>query len=180
VRDNLSGAESVLLVGVIESSVRDIAVPRRVSLREAFEAHYGPLLKLCMALTGKREVAEDIVQDVFVRAAHKIEGLGQEEVRPYLRQAAVNSWRSRLRRLRLERRYTAGVETGSPPEGVEERDEVWSALMRLPNRQRACLVLRFYEDLPEREIARVLRCSIGTVKSHTSRGLTRMEKELTR
>ena len=164
---------------VIESQVRAGEIPRTEPLREAFEAHYGSLLKLCVALTGKREVAEDIVQDVFVRVAGKVEGLRLDEVLPYLRQVAVNLWRSRLRRVRLERRHAVKVEVPSPHIGVEERDEVWTALMRLPHRQRACLVLRFYEDLPEREVARILRCSIGTVKSHTSRGLKRMEEELT-
>ncbi len=61
--------------------------------------------------------------------------------------------------------------------GMPEVDETWEALRRLPDRQRAAIVLRFYEDLPEAEIARVLGCRPGTVKSLIHRGLARVRKE---
>jgi RNA polymerase sigma factor (sigma-70 family) len=63
-------------------------------------------------------------------------------------------------------------------EFVPERDVVVQALRRLPLRQRAVLVLRFYDDLPEREVANILGLSVGTVKSHTARGLERLRTEL--
>src|SRR5436190_22625346 len=53
----------------------------------------------------------------------------------------------------------------------EERDELWQAVLRLPPRQRACIALRYYEDLPEREVAAILSCSVGTVKKQSSRAL---------
>jgi len=58
-----------------------------------------------------------------------------------------------------------------------DRAVLRSAVLRLPRRQRACVVLRYYEDLPEREVASLLACSIGTVKSQTSRALARLRKE---
>jgi RNA polymerase sigma-70 factor (sigma-E family) len=162
---------------VIESRVPSEAPSRAEPLRAAFEEHYTPLLRLCVALTGKREVAEDIVQDAFVRVSPKIAGLDAPEVGPYLRRVAVNLWKSRLRRLRLERRPRE-VQPQANTSALEDRDEVWRALLLLPPRQRACVVLRYYEDLPERHVAEILRCSVGTVKSQTSRGLTRLRKEL--
>jgi RNA polymerase sigma factor (sigma-70 family) len=66
----------------------------------------------------------------------------------------------------------------SPDLPIEERDAVWQAILRLPARQRACLVLRYYEELTEQETADILRCSVGTVKSQTSRALSRLRREL--
>ena len=63
---------------------------------------------------------------------------------------------------------------------LDDREVLWSALVGLPDRQRACLVLRFYEDLSEREVASLLGCSIGSVKSHTHRGLKRLRKDVER
>jgi RNA polymerase sigma factor (sigma-70 family) len=60
---------------------------------------------------------------------------------------------------------------------VDQRDEVWRALGRLPRRQRAVLVLRFFEDLSEAEIAEVLGCSVGTVKSQASRALAKLRRD---
>ena len=71
------------------------------SLRLAHEAHYRPLLRLCVLGTGRRETAEDLVQEAFVRVAGRLDGLGDEEIRPYLRAAALNLWKKRLRRLAL-------------------------------------------------------------------------------
>ena len=60
----------------------------------------------------------------------------------------------------------------------EERDELWQAVLRLPPRQRACIALRYYEDLPEREVAAILSCSVGTVKKQSSRALAQLRREL--
>jgi len=146
-------------------------------LRLAYEAHYRPLLRLCVLVTGRRETAEDIVQEAFVRVAGRLDGLGDEEIRPYLRAAALNLWKNRLRRLALERRRP--IQPAPRNElAFEEKDEVWAAVRRLPARQRACLVLRYFEDLTERETANLLGCSVGTVKSQTSRAIERLRREL--
>jgi RNA polymerase sigma-70 factor (sigma-E family) len=149
-------------------------------LRMAFEQHHVALLRLCLLLTARREDAEEIVQESFVRAAPKLSGLEETVVGPYLRQTAVNLWRNRLRRMRLELRARSQAPTpAAGAEGsFEERDRMWEVVRRLPPRRRACVVLRYYEDLPEREVAAILGCSVGTVKSQTSRALQALRKEL--
>jgi RNA polymerase sigma-70 factor (sigma-E family) len=151
-------------------------------LRAAFEQHYLPLLRLCVLLSGNLPEAEDTVQEAFVRIAPRIEGLDQEGVGPYLRTTAVNVWKNRRRRRAAEIRARArqGVARPASTASLEEEDEVWTAVVRLPARRRACVVLRYYEDLPEQEVAAILGCSVGTVKSQTSRALTRLREELQR
>jgi RNA polymerase sigma-70 factor (sigma-E family) len=150
-------------------------------MRAAFEQHYVMLLKLCVALSGRREAAEDIVQDAFVTAASQIGQLGSEEVGPYMRRVVVNLWKNRLRRLAVEirqRRGMGAVGRSEPAQSFEDLDEMWRALARLPDRQRACVVLRHYVGLSEREVAEVLGCSLGTVKSQTARALTKLRREI--
>jgi RNA polymerase sigma factor (sigma-70 family) len=91
----------------------------------------------------------------------------------------VNRHRSLLRRLRLEARHAR--QTRVEAAGPGRRDEllaVQAAIRRLPARQRAVLVLRYHEDLPEREVARLLRIPVGTVKSSANRALTRLRRDL--
>lgn len=149
------------------------------ALRAAYEEHYGSLLRLCILLSGNRQVAEDIVQDAFVRVAPKLAEVDPEHTAPYLRKVALNLWKNRLRSLTRERRARdrSVDEPITDSVGHEDRADLWTAVLRLPKRQRACLVLRYYEDLPEREVAALLGCSIGTVKSQTSRALGRLSKE---
>jgi RNA polymerase sigma-70 factor (sigma-E family) len=151
------------------------------ALRMAFEAHYAGVARLCLLLCGSREEAEDLAQEAFVRLAPRLEDLDLEAVGPYVRRIAVNLWKNRLRRLALE--VKGKVRLGSlrrtiDEPGREEHERVWQAVRRLPKGQRACVVLRYYEDLSEAEAAEVLGRSLGTVKSQTSRGLARLRKEL--
>ncbi len=154
----------------------------RDALSLAYENHYVHLVRLCGLLVGSREGAEDIVQEVFVRGASRIADLPPEEVGPYLRTAVANEWKNRRRRMALDRRARARLApTGSDGGRTEpDHNEMWQVVLRLPPKQRACLVLRFYEDLSEKETARVLGVSVGTVKSQTSRALSKMRKELER
>jgi RNA polymerase sigma-70 factor (sigma-E family) len=156
------------------------APPTTDRLRLVFERNGVALLRLCTLLTKRREDAEDLVQDSFIRLAPKLEGLSDEMVWPYLRQIALNLWKNRLRRLALEIRVRAhrSVEPQSAGSTYEERDQVWAAIIELPPRQRACVVLRYYEDLTEREAASLLGCSVGTVKSQTSKALARLGEVL--
>jgi len=94
----------------------------------------------------------------------------------------VNLANSHFRRLRTEREYVQRPRgeqpTPSAPD-VVSRLAMWQALQRLPQRQRAAIVLRYYEDLSEAATADVLRCPVGTVKSLVSRGLVRLRSEVT-
>jgi RNA polymerase sigma-70 factor (sigma-E family) len=154
-------------------------IRRHDRLRIAYERHQVALLRLCCALTGSRMAGEDLVQDSFVRVAPRIELLQDDDVWPYLRKVAINLWRDRLRRVLVEFRHLHSLVRRRPEEPAAEiNGAVWDALARLPSRQRTCVILRYYEDLPERDVAALLGCSIGTVKSQTSRGLDRLRREL--
>jgi RNA polymerase sigma-70 factor (ECF subfamily) len=150
------------------------------AMREAFEAHYVSLLRLGAALVGRRDVAEDLVQEAFVRAASKLEQLNPEETGPYLRRVVVNLSRDRFRRLAVEIRHLRKSARNEPDQSgsFEDRQMLWRSILRLPIRQRACVVLRFYEGMSEAEVAEVLECAVGTVKSQTSRAMTKLRKEL--
>ncbi|HEY7280525.1 MAG TPA: SigE family RNA polymerase sigma factor [Actinomycetota bacterium] len=151
--------------------------PATGDLRTAFEDHAAALLRLCTLLTGRSEVAEDLVQDAFVRLAPKIERLDAEAVWPYLRRIAVNLWKNRLRRLALEARHRH-AEPATAPALDPGRTAVWSAVLSLPPRQRTTILLRYYEDLTEADTARVMGCSTGTVKSQTAKALAKLEQDL--
>ena len=136
--------------------------------------------------TGDLALAEDLVQDAFVRLAGRLVHLRDPGAfEAYLRRTVVNLSRSHFRRKRVERAYLArtgsaieGHDDGSSGGSVEDRDVLWRALQQLSSRQRIAIVLRFYEDLPEREVAEILRCRPGTVKSLVSRGLETMRREI--
>jgi RNA polymerase sigma-70 factor (sigma-E family) len=147
-------------------------------LRTAFEEHADSLLRLCVLLTRNRAEAEDLVQESFIRIAPKIEALDPAATWPYLRRIALNLWKNRVRRLVLEARHRRIVSEVAAEDLGAERAAVWTAMQRLPARQRACVVLRYYEDLSEAATASVLGCSVGTVKSQTSRALSKLEEAL--
>jgi RNA polymerase sigma-70 factor (sigma-E family) len=151
-------------------------------IRQIFETHHAKLVSFCFVLTGDSGQAQDLAQDVFVRVAERIPDLRGHDMWPYLRAAAVNLWRNRLRRLRLERRQAQAIESIAnsdvPTARVDDHDAIWRAMSKLPRRQRSVLVLRYYEDLSEETAARILGCSVGTIKSQASRGLARLRKEI--
>jgi RNA polymerase sigma-70 factor (sigma-E family) len=147
--------------------------------RSAYERFYRPLVRMSALIVGDRSTAEDIVQDVFVRGAIRIGQLDPDAVMPYLRRSVANACRNRSRHLGVEQRVHPRLVEVAPGVSTvtEDRDEMWNAITRLPFRQRACLVLRYYEDLSEREAATVLGCSVGTVKSQTSRALRSLRRD---
>lgn len=142
-------------------------------LTALYQAQHDRLVRLAFVLTGSREVAEDVVQDSFVRLYKHWDAADQPE--RYVRQIVVNECRSHHRRAGRERDRRAKlyvVDSTYDRHGVELAD----VLLELPYRQRAAIVLRFYSDLGEVEIAEVLGCRPGTVGSLIHRGLERLRK----
>jgi RNA polymerase sigma factor (sigma-70 family) len=131
------------------------------------------LLRLANLLTGSEAAAEDVVQDAFIGYARHAERV--ENPDGYLRTSVVNLSRSAARRSGRGRRLTPDRVTVT---NIPEIDETWSALRRLPERQRAAIVLRFYEDLPFDEIGRLLGCPAATARSLTHRGLAALKETL--
>lgn len=155
-----------------------LASPARVT--ELYRAHLPGATRLAYLLTGDRAAAEDVAQEAFLRVASRLGALRDERAfGAYLHRAVVNRVRNRARRLTLERTHLRPA-----PEPVVElpdvatRDRLWQALQRLPHRQRAALVLRFYLDLSEADTAARLGCRPGTVKSSVARGLAALRTDL--
>jgi RNA polymerase sigma-70 factor (sigma-E family) len=149
-------------------------------LGDLYEAHAGDAVRLAYLLTGDRALAEDLVHEAFVRLFGRFRDLRNPDAfAAYLRTAVVNLSRSHFRRRRVERTYLEGQGRRPEPAGDPgERQEMWEALQRLRPRQRAAIVLRYYEDLSEAQTADVLGCAVGTVKSLVSRGIDRLRTEL--
>jgi RNA polymerase sigma-70 factor (sigma-E family) len=148
--------------------------------------HYTSLVRLAALVVGDRGVAEQLTQDAFVKLHLRWGGLRRLDRAPaYLRSTVLNGARSHLRRRKVSDRYDAR-RTAEPafatPEsaalGHAERDRVIGALRRLPERQREAVVLRYYLDLPEAEIAAAMGVSAGSVKSHLHRGLASLATHL--
>jgi RNA polymerase sigma-70 factor (sigma-E family) len=152
---------------------------REGQFREFFEAEYRPLRRLAYLLTGNWNEAEDLTQDAMLRT-YRAWGRIRERERPgaYARTVMINTHRSAIRRLMVARRHAHEVDDAAAAAFDEDGVTVWAALMRLPDRQRAAIALRFYEDLADAEIAVILACPVGTVKSWIHRGLERMRSTL--
>lgn len=147
-------------------------------LVELYERHASDAGRLAYLLTGDREVAEDLVQDAFVKLTGRFVHVRDPGgLHAYLRVTVVNLARSHHRRKAVERRF-AERDPGREPTATafdpSDRDMLKHALMSLPLRQRTAVVLRFYEDLDIGQTASTMRCSEGTVKALTSRGIARL------
>lgn len=163
-----------------------VSVLARPGLTEAptdfaavFAAHHAEALSLAYLLCGDRHRAEDAVAEAFAKTWKRWEAGGVDAPRAYIRRAVVNEVNSRFRRLRLERAQAerrSGDHRGrlGLDEQVADGDAMAVALRRLPERQRTAVVLRYYADLSEAEMAESMGCSVGTVKSSLSRGLARL------
>jgi RNA polymerase sigma-70 factor (sigma-E family) len=148
-------------------------------LADLYARHAAEAIRLAYMLTGDRQLAEDLVQDAFVKLSGRLVHLRDpRSFDAYLRRTVVNLSNSYLRRKRLERAYLAR-NAAEPPiaqdaPDIGRRDELWGRLQQLPVRQRTAIVLRIYEDLPELQVADILRCRPGTVRSLVSRGLAEL------
>ena len=142
-----------------------------------YQHHAVGLIRLAYLMLGARAGAEDAVQDAFCGLYRHWDRLAdQDRALAYVRSSVLNGCRSALRRRTTGRRLLTAYQ---PPTasaeaavlGLEERQEVMRAVRRLPGRQREALVLRFYLDLPEREIARLMGLRPSSVRSATARAL---------
>jgi RNA polymerase sigma factor (sigma-70 family) len=154
-------------VGTTTASTED---PASAAFEELYRAHYPTMMRLGFLLTGSNEVAEDLVHDVFLRAQRH---MPLDHPPSYLRAAVVNACRSHHRRALVARRHAPPpAPLVMPRELVEFRD----VLLRLPLRQRSALVLRYFCDMGDPEIARLLSCRPATVRSLVQRGLTKLRE----
>lgn len=177
---------NLLGVGGRRGSVNGMTVPKSPPRAEGgdwpselvalFASTRVEMVRLAHLISGSNALAEEIVQEAFVRLRDRWDGL--DNPGGYLRTTVVNACRSQLRRHDVEKRYARAQRPDEMVTGDQEIDETWSAVCKLPERQRAVLVLRFYEDLPEAEVAQILGCRVGTVKSSVHRALKRLRKEL--
>jgi RNA polymerase sigma-70 factor (sigma-E family) len=157
-------------------------VDRDSEFAEFFTGAWPRLYRTALGITGDAGAAEDALQSAFAKAYaawSRVRRADQPEA--YVRRMVVNEiigshrygWR---RRERPHERIEPPGAVPSPERGIVERDAVWAAVQALPVRQRAVIVLRYYEDLSEEQIAEVLRCSRGTVKSQASAALTNLRR----
>jgi RNA polymerase sigma-70 factor (sigma-E family) len=177
--------------------VTDADTDADVVASQLFRDRYGTLVQMARLLVDDTESAEEVVQEAFVRlygSWRRLRDPGRAEA--YVRSAVRNLARDQLRRRRTVRRYRAATATatgpdaaggvaGAPPAGpadalidAERRRQLAFAVDRLPGRQRECVLLRYWADLSEREIAATLGISPGSVKRHVHRAVTRLEAEL--
>lgn len=147
-----------------------------VDFEEFVAARSHRLLGTAVLLTQDRALAEDLLQTTMAKcwfAWPRISG----DPEPYVRRVLVNTYVSWWRR-----RWNGEVPSDTLPDragtevhgGSDSRHDLRIALARLPKRQRTVVVLRFYEDMAERQVAQMLGCSVGTVKSQTSKALAKL------
>ncbi|MBL7253491.1 SigE family RNA polymerase sigma factor [Paractinoplanes lichenicola] len=155
-----------------------------MSFEEFAAARLASLLRYAVLLSGDREEARDIVQEVLTRALVKWGRIGSvQDPYGYVRRMVTNEFLSLRRRRRLwtvplGEEVVDGAAAPRAPEAPEPDDDLWRLLMGLPRQQRAVIVLRYYESLSDLEIAEVLGCRTGTVRSNASRALAALRIEL--
>jgi RNA polymerase sigma-70 factor (ECF subfamily) len=147
--------------------------------REFVTSRSPALLRTAYLLVGDRSLAEDLVQSALTKVYRhwdRVSAAGSPEA--YVRRIMVNERRSWWRRNPGHEVLGPVPDRGGPDEsaGLAERDAIWRAVLALPPRTRAVLVLRYWEDLSEAETAQILDCSVGTVKSQASRGLRKLQQ----
>ncbi len=160
------------------------AADLNMAIRELYDAHYQPLVRLATMLVRETGTAEEIVQDAFVALYSTWSRLRDTSKAPsYLHQSVVNGARSVLRHRAVAEKHapalalhTAGADQAAL--ALVEGSAVVAALRLLPARQREALVLRFYADFAEADVAKAMGISRGAVKSHTARGVAALRKLL--
>jgi RNA polymerase sigma-70 factor (sigma-E family) len=166
----------------VEAELSTVGLPPRADAEAAvtalYEAHALGLIRLAVVMLGDRASAEDVVQDAFCGLYRRFGSLEQpDRALQYVRSGVLNGCRTQLRTRRRSARRGLLAPAATVPSAEqdvllgEEHHEVISALRRLPDRQREVLVLRYFLELTDPEIARSMGISPGTVRSTKSRAL---------
>jgi RNA polymerase sigma factor (sigma-70 family) len=148
------------------------------SLVERYQQEWADLTRLGYLLIGDRAVAEELVQDVFLAARPRWDRI--ENPGGYLRRSLVNATRDWVRHQQVVRRHAPSESEARRAATSEDHpDELWDALGRLGERRRQAVVLRFYLDLPDAEIAELIGCRPATVRTLIHRALHDLRREMT-
>jgi RNA polymerase sigma-70 factor (sigma-E family) len=142
-------------------------------------ARTGALYRAAYLMVGDHGLAEDLVQEALTKTYVAWRRLhdqrnGEAYARKVITTTAITWWRRRSWSTEKPRDDVPELAVGDHSDRVHEHDAMWSALQDLPPRQRAAIVLRYYEDLTERETAAAMGCSVGTVKSQVFAGLEKL------
>ena len=161
--------------GAATSNPPDEATLERPTFDDLYRREWMPMVRLAYLLTGSEAVAQEVVQDAFIELRQRWAAVANPG--GYVRVSVVNRARTAWRKESREADATAhrsardDAATVQPP----ELDDMWRRVCRLPTGQREAIVLRFYEDLSVAQIAAVLGCREGTVKSRLSRALDNLK-----
>ncbi len=157
-------------------SERQQMAPDRVDFDQFVAARSTALLRTAYLLTRDHALAEDLLQTALAKAWFSWSRVtGHPE--PYVRKILLNTYNSWWRRKWNGEHATGELPESGVPDGTDAVDagnDLWDAMGRLPRRQRAVVVLRYFEDLTEAQTADLLGCSVGTVKSQTSKALAKL------
>jgi RNA polymerase sigma-70 factor (sigma-E family) len=186
VTETLVATDAIVAASFVAPATTRVAWSADYAVTELYSLHYKALVRLATLLVRDTPTAEEVVQDAFVAMHDAWQRLrSAENALAYLRQAVVNRSRSVLRH-----RTVVDRNMQKPPPDMPsaehgaliqlERSAVVAALRGLPDRQREAIVLRYYGDLSEAEIAAVMNISRGAVKSHTARGMASLRTALER
>jgi RNA polymerase sigma-70 factor (sigma-E family) len=154
---------------------------------EFVRARWGSTVRLAVGLTLDHGYAEDLAQEALAKLWFRWDRVADGNPDAYLRKIVLNTFLSRRRRKWWGEHATAElpeseagqpVDAGTDTRRVDDRDALKQALRTVSPKQRVVIFLRYAEDLPEQEVAELLGCSVGTVKSHASRGLAVLRKTL--
>lgn len=153
----------------------------RAAFERVFEAHQKEVVTLAYMLCGDAETARDAAAEAFARTYEQWRRGRVVRVEGYVRRAVTNQVNSHFRRVGRQRafeRRRAGEGRAATPhvEKVEARDRVRGLIRQLPARQRTAVVLRYWADLPDAEIAEMMGCPLGTAKSLLARGMARLRE----
>ncbi len=153
----------------------------RQEFAEFAAARSADLIRLAYVLTGSQHAAEDLLQTALTSAAARwgrIHTAPDSDVRQIMYREQVSRWRRRARRPETSMAQVPDQPAAMPVTSVEERLILQQALLALPAGKRAVLVLRYLEDLPEAQVAEILGCSVGTVRSQTHKAITQLRSFL--